>query len=45
VGWAASNFEWVIVKDRQERFSRWLNKHHDRHGTLWMDCFTSGLVE
>ena len=35
----------VFVKELKERFSRWHNAHHRRHGTLWMERFNSELVE
>ena len=34
-----------FVKELKERFSRWFNKKHARHGTLWMDRFRSVIVE
>jgi len=34
-----------FVKELKERFSRWFNKHHGRHGTLWMDRYKSVLVQ
>lgn len=35
----------VFCKELKERFSRWYNRRHDRHGTLWSERFRSVLVE
>ena len=35
----------VFVKELKERFSRWYNHHHGRRGMLWIERFSSVVVE
>ena len=34
-----------FMKTLVQRFSRWYNREHDRHGTLWEERFKSVIVE
>lgn len=39
--WDVSPFMKLV----KQRFSRWYNRKHDRHGTLWEERFKSNLIE
>ena len=40
-----SETRWCTANSRKQSFSRWFNKVHERHGTLWEERFKSVLAE